>query len=181
LEVLMRHIAQSVALLCGATAASAEMVEHQTNLALDAFYWLCLNDEFTVERAMRLATDLDWLEVTDDYSQQFQPEASQGPFGAWIISHPDEIRSSFLLAAGRSVGTEEAHTELCSTYFYEVRHAEFTEGFKADTSAQIVQSDARGRLARSTYTVEDFPLALVHLQHPRRREHGLLATVVWMR
>ncbi|MEQ8166670.1 MAG: hypothetical protein RIC93_11415 [Alphaproteobacteria bacterium] len=151
--------------------SAEELVEHQTNAALGAFFGVCLNTGFELSRVEELAERLDWKKIEAPELEIFVPdvEAEFLDYFGYALLTPDEPPLPVAAFFGTSADPD-GKTQHCSMVFKDVLPSEFIEAFVQDTEARLVDSSGGYAGEFEFYSVADFPNDLVLIEtQPRQR------------
>ena len=117
-------------------AGAKDLVENQTNAALQTFYGLCYNDRFNAEQLTELATRLGWRELSKSETDVMFSRAASRDFdyySSFIIETPPPTRIPALVFGGSRKETN--HTvQVCTLYFTKVLWTEIKDALDEESS-----------------------------------------------
>ncbi len=178
LSVWGRCVFTSCALLFSGVVSKAEqLVEHQTNAALSAFYGFCLTDEFDATKVASFAKNLGWGRIPENQMRHLVPktEVEYQFFDGYVFLSPDDPPVPMAVFSGLEVaGNEEVHH--CSFFFRDVHVNEFTSGFIEDSGATFLSDDGPIGAIAEFYQLAEFPKSLVLIESEKRNTRGLRAS-----
>ena len=146
-----------------------EYVEHQTNVALSAFYGFCLNDMFDLKGVSEMASRMGWEKISASGLLPFIPqiEAEILEYDGYILTSPDDPPVPMAAFVGVSKDPDGL-TEHCSLFFKDVLPDEFVPAFFEDTNAELVFENSKIAGSANFYTVPEFPNDFVLLETQTR-------------
>lgn len=156
--------------LAWATAALSEdlSISPLTGMALDSFYGACLNEGFSLSRAVPIIETLEWKEVDDTTMKPLAPEGEMDFLKGWLAVSPTKDNSlPFILILGRPKD-RWMETESCTIYFKGVNAEEFAENFISETNATEVDSETRWAEIFRSFSLPDNPNVIASLHYSTR-------------